>query len=74
MTNELNKIKDFIVEWNTQNTDDFYKAAKEIWENPELSMQEYKSSGILIDLLKQNGFSVEAGVAGMPTAYSFFTI
>lgn len=69
MTNELNKIKDFIVEWNTQNTDDFYKAAKEIWENPELSMQEYKSSGILIDLLKQNGFSVEAGVAGMPTAF-----
>lgn len=69
MTNELNKIKDFIVEWNTQNTDDFYKAAKEIWENPELSMQEYKSSGILINLLKQNGFSVEAGVAGMPTAF-----
>ena len=69
MTVELNKIKDFIVEWNNQNTSDFYNAAKEIWENPELSMQEYKSSRILIDLLEKNGFSVESGVAGMPTAF-----
>lgn len=69
MTVELNKIKDFIVEWNNQNTNDFYNAAKEIWENPELSMQEYKSSKLLIDLLKKNGFSVESGVAGMPTAF-----
>ena len=53
MTVELNKIKDFIVEWNNQNTNDFYNAAKEIWENPELSMQEYKSSKLLIDLLKK---------------------
>ena len=69
MTVELNKIKDFIVEWKNQNTNDFYNAAKEIWENPELSMQEYKSSKLLIDLLKKNGFSVESGVAGMPTAF-----
>lgn len=69
MTVELNKIKDFIVEWNNQNTNDFYNVAKEIWENPELSMQEYKSSKLLIDLLKKNSFSVESGVAGMPTAF-----
>ena len=30
MTVELNKIKDFIVEWNNQNTNDFYNVAKEI--------------------------------------------
>ena len=53
MTVELNKIKDFIVEWNNRNTNDFYNVAKEIWENPELSMQEYKSSKLLIDLLKK---------------------
>ena len=58
MTVELNKIKDFIVEWNNQNTNDFYNAAKEIWENPELSMQEYKSSKLLIDLLKKTAFQL----------------
>ena len=30
MTVELNKIKDFIVEWNNQNTNDFYNVAKGI--------------------------------------------
>lgn len=69
MTKELNKIKDFIISWNEENTEAFYKAAKEIWENPELSMQEYKSSAILMELLKENGFEVDSGVAGMPTAF-----
>lgn len=66
---DLKDIKEFIVKWNKDNRDDFYKAAKTIWENPELSMQEYKSSAILIGLLEKNGFEVEKGVAGMPTAF-----
>ena len=66
---DLKDIKEFIVKWNEDNRDDFYKAAKAIWENPELSMQEYKSSAILTDLLEKNGFKVEKGVAGMPTAF-----
>lgn len=66
---DLKDIKEFIVKWNKDNRDDFYKAAKTIWENPELSMQEYKSSAILIGLLEKNGFKVEKGVAGMPTAF-----
>lgn len=65
----LRQVKDFILSWNEENKEDFYQAAKEIWENPELSMQEYESSRILIDLLKKNGFQVEEGVAGMPTAF-----
>lgn len=69
MSKELNKIKDFIIGWNKENTEAFYKAAKDIWENPELSMQEYKSSAILIELLRENGFEVDSGVAGMPTAF-----
>ena len=63
------EVKDFIVKWNEENKDAFYKAERTIWENPELPMQEYKSSAILIDLLEQNGFDVERGAAGMPTAF-----
>ena len=66
---DINDIKEFIEKLNEDNRDDFYKAAKAIWENPELSMQEYKSSAILTDLLEKNGFKVEKGVAGMPTAF-----
>lgn len=40
-----------------------------IWENPELSMQEYKASEKLVNILKENEFYVETGVAGMPTSF-----
>lgn len=42
---------------------------KEIWRNPELGFLETKSSGLLQDHLKANGFKIESGVAGMPTAF-----
>lgn len=65
----LPDVKDFIMKWNDDNTDEFYEVERFIWENPELSMQEFKSSGALADLLKKYGFTVEYGVAGMPTAF-----
>jgi amidohydrolase len=45
------------------------KLQKTIWANPELGFLEYKSSGFLQEHLKEKGFAVEAGVAGMPTAF-----
>lgn len=45
------------------------KLQKTIWSNPELGFLETKSSGYLQDHLKEQGFTVEAGVAGMPTAF-----
>jgi aminobenzoyl-glutamate utilization protein B len=35
----------------------------------ELGMQEFETSKYLTNLLEQNGFTVERGVAGMPTAW-----
>ena len=52
----LNEVKDFIMKWNQENTDEFYETERYIWDNPELSMQEYKSSGALINLLKKKRF------------------
>lgn len=45
------------------------KLQKTIWANPELGFIEYNSSKLLQDHLRENGFSVEAGIAGMPTAF-----
>jgi aminobenzoyl-glutamate utilization protein B len=44
--------------------------AKQIWDEPELGFQETKSSALLQKTLADAGFTVEAGVAGMPTAFT----
>lgn len=43
--------------------------ARQIWEYAEVGYQETKSSTLLQDELKKEGFAVQAGVAGMPTAF-----
>jgi len=43
--------------------------AHKIWEFAEVGYQEVKSSKLLQETLTQAGFKVEAGVAGMPTAF-----
>ena len=45
------------------------KISDAIWSNAELALEEHKSSKILADYAEKNGFSVERGVAGMPTAF-----
>ena len=41
----------------------------EIWANAEIAFQETSSSKILSDYAEANGFTVEKGVAGIPTAF-----
>lgn len=43
--------------------------ALQIWDNAELGYKEVKSSALLQETLQQEGFRVEAGVAGIPTAF-----
>ena len=45
------------------------KIAHEIWDLAELGFLEDKSSKILQDHLKKEGFNITTGVAGMPTAF-----
>lgn len=40
-----------------------------IWGFAELGMQEFRSSALLIRTLENEGFTVEKGVAGMPTCF-----
>jgi len=42
---------------------------KQIWRNPELGFLETQSSATHQNHLKANGFTIESGVAEMPTAY-----
>jgi len=41
----------------------------QIFSYAELGFQEFETSRYLVDLLKENGFTVQEGVAGIPTAF-----
>ncbi len=43
--------------------------ARKIWEWAEVGYQEERSSALLQDTLRAEGFSIRKGVAGMPTAF-----
>ncbi len=49
--------------------DAYKKIALSVWEYAEVGYKENKSSALLQSTLKDNGFTVEAGIAGMPTAF-----
>lgn len=47
----------------------YSRIAHDIWSLAEVGYQEYRSSALLQDELANAGFTVEDGVAGMPTAF-----
>ena len=49
--------------------DHYGQLSRTIWEAAEVGYKETRSSALLRDELKAAGFRVEAGVAGMPTAF-----
>jgi aminobenzoyl-glutamate utilization protein B len=50
--------------------DRFGAISRQIWETPELGYHETKSSPVLQQELRANGFEVHSGLAGMPTAFT----
>jgi aminobenzoyl-glutamate utilization protein B len=47
----------------------YTQVAKQIWDWAEVGYQETRSSALLQEQLRTAGFRIEAGVAGMPTAF-----
>jgi len=66
---DLTPAKKTAVTWVDGAKATYEEIAKYIWNNPELSLVEFKSSGKLQEYLVKNGFKVEKGVSGMPTAF-----
>jgi len=64
-----NKDKAAILSYLEQHTPEYNKISKDIWGFAEVGYQEQKSSALLQETLKKEGFTVKAGVAGMPTAF-----
>ncbi|MDH5214854.1 MAG: amidohydrolase [Gammaproteobacteria bacterium] len=49
--------------------EDTARIARTLWEYAEVGYQETRSSELLQQILQDEGFSIEAGVAGIPTAF-----
>jgi amidohydrolase len=50
--------------------DDLVRLAKFIHANPEIGLEEVQASAACADFLEARGFTVERGVAGLPTAFA----
>jgi len=68
-TQELTPAKKAAIAWIDGSKATYDEIAKYLWDNPELSLVEFKAAAKLQDYLAKNGFKIEKGVAGMPTAF-----
>lgn len=67
--NDMNYLKKAAVE-SLDSSAEFYKnIADIIWENPELSLKEFKSAALYCKALKELGFEVEEKLCGIDTAF-----
>jgi aminobenzoyl-glutamate utilization protein B len=62
--------KNVAIGWIEKHQEYIIGISDRIWGLPELGLQEYRSSTVLADELEKNGFRVEKGIAGMPTAFT----
>lgn len=58
-----------LISWIDERKETFSQLSDEIWKQAEVAFHEYHSSELLAGMLERSGFSVERGVAGIPTAF-----
>jgi aminobenzoyl-glutamate utilization protein B len=68
-TKSIELIKKEAIQEIQTNHDQYKEIAMQIWNNAELGFKEIKSTALLQEKLKQEGFSIESGVADIPTAF-----
>ncbi|MBS1488368.1 MAG: amidohydrolase [Bacteroidetes bacterium] len=69
LKNKGEKDKQFIVQELDKNFPSYSAVAKEIWQLAEMGYLEEKSSTLLREKLRGNGFAIQVGVAEIPTAF-----
>ena len=63
------KLKNVAID-SIESMADFYeKTADEIWDNPELSLKEYKAAALYCKILREHGFEVHEKLCGIDTAF-----
>ena len=67
---EGQKTKQDVINSIDARFDQYSSSAKKIWDFAEVGFQETQSSALLQQTLKDAGFTLQANVAGMPTAFT----
>ncbi|WP_435320947.1 amidohydrolase [Haloarchaeobius sp. TZWSO28] len=58
-----------LFDWIEEEHDHITDICRDIWEHPQLGMHETYASSVLQGALSAEGFSVETGTGGLPTAF-----
>jgi aminobenzoyl-glutamate utilization protein B len=68
---KIAKEKRTVLDWlaRPETVEKFGRISDSIWGYAELGLQEFQSSKLLADTLEAAGFTVERGLAGMPTCF-----
>ncbi|MHC4297874.1 MAG: amidohydrolase [Planctomycetota bacterium] len=68
---QISPEKQHVLDWlsKPEVIEKFGRISDAIWSYAELGLVEYKSSALLTRTLEDEGFSVERGLAGMPTCF-----
>jgi len=61
--------KQRICEYINAHSGIFTDVSAQIWENPELSLQEYRAAALYCRVLEEHGFAVTRNLGGMETAF-----
>ena len=65
-----NKLKKDLLNSIDKKSNDLISISDNIWEAAEVAFREEKSANYLIDYAEKNGFKIDKGLAGMPTAFT----
>jgi aminobenzoyl-glutamate utilization protein B len=66
---EISDTKKAVIESVDDHEDKLIDISDDIWRLAETAFEEHKSSELIADYAEEQGFTVERGVAGMPTAF-----
>lgn len=62
-------LKDKAWRWIDDHREEFIKVSDKVWELAELGLVEIESAKLHVKILREYGFQVDHGVAGMPSAF-----
>ncbi|MFC1732792.1 amidohydrolase [candidate division KSB1 bacterium] len=65
----METYKNEAIGWVENNKDNLNQAARALWDYAETALLEYQSADYLSNFIESHGFSVERGVADLPTAF-----
>ena len=67
---DMSKTRNAVLGWVDGHSGDLSAGCSTIWHYGETAWREYKSARWYVDRLRAEGFEVEEGSGGMPTAFA----